>query len=162
MENEKEAPSNIKESGVAIFDMSLIVTSKKVGSFIPITSILKPKNDPIIRGFVTIPWVTFLTFTFPPLKVSKQTTASTLNVGTTTPISSAVTPIFPSPAKDVATGIPNKTKLLRNIPWIITPLFELSFSKIGTIKSKIMNKDMIDKHANIINFGFITLPKSVV
>ena len=43
-------------------------------------------------------------------------TASTLKVGTTTPISSAVTPIFPSPAKDVATGIPNKTKLLRNMP----------------------------------------------
>ena len=31
-------------------------------------------------------------------------------------IISAVTPIFPSPANDVATGIPNKTKLLRNMP----------------------------------------------
>ena len=54
-EKEKDAPSKIKESGVAIFDTSLIVASIKVGNFIPMVIILKPKNDPIIRGLVIIP-----------------------------------------------------------------------------------------------------------
>ena len=54
LEKENEAPSSVKDKGVAIFEISLIVFTMNVGSFILRISNNKPRQAPIIRGFVTI------------------------------------------------------------------------------------------------------------
>ena len=94
---------------------------------------IKSKED-MIKGLVAIPLAIFPALGFPPRKVSNVTTASTLKIGTMIPIKSDVGPIFASPQREVATGSPNSTKLLRNIPCTIAPRFALSFSSLG-IKS---------------------------
>lgn len=55
LEKEKEAPSSVNDKGVAIFEISLIVLTINIGSFILKINNNKPKKAPMIRGFVTIP-----------------------------------------------------------------------------------------------------------
>lgn len=148
--NENDPPSSISDSGVAIFAMSLIDFSTNVGRVMLRVTNKIPTADAMISGFVIIPFRIFLKFISPSLNNSKEITDKRLNNGTMTAISNAVVPIFPSPYIEVAIGIPNITKLLLNIPWIITPRFLLSFSILGIRKHRIMNKITIELTEKII------------
>ena len=116
LSNLKDAPSSISESGVAIFETSLIVFSIAVGILILRSKVSIPKQDAIISGFFIIPIDIFLKSGLPPLKVSSAITDKILNSVTITAIKRAATPTFSLPNKDSVIGIPNITKLLLNSP----------------------------------------------
>ena len=63
-----------------------------------------------------------------PLNISREITASTLYMGMMTAIKMEASPAAVSPNRAVLMGMPKSTKLLRNMPWSITPRRELSFS----------------------------------
>ena len=112
----KEPPKRIKERGVAILEISLIDFVMKIGNLICNKRIDNPKADAIISGLVIIPLIIFFIFIDPPLNISRAITESILNIGTTTDIKIAITPACPSPKSEIATGSPNSTKLLLNMP----------------------------------------------
>ena len=70
LSNLKDAPSSISESGVAIFETSLIVFSIAVGILILRSKVSIPKQDAIISGFYYSIDI-FLKSGLPPLKVSE-------------------------------------------------------------------------------------------
>ena len=61
----------------------------------------------MISGLVAMPRRIFLTSGLPPRKDSSVMTASTLKMGTITPINSEEGPSLSSPHSDSATGRPN-------------------------------------------------------
>ena len=103
--NLKDAPSSISESGVAIFETSLIVFSIAVGILILRSKVSIPKQDAIISGFFIIPIDIFLKLGLPPLKVSSAITDKILNSVTITAIKRAATPTFSLPNKDSVIGM---------------------------------------------------------
>ena len=91
-----------------------------------------PIMEAIISGFVAIPRSTPQRFGRCPLNISRASTARALNMGIITAISSEAVPAALSPKRAMLMGMPKSTKLLRNIPWSITPRRELSCSVRST------------------------------
>ncbi|EQF23306.1 hypothetical protein QEW_3787 [Clostridioides difficile CD160] len=66
------------------------------------------------------------------------------------------------PNSEIVTGIPNITKLLRNIPCINAPLDLLSFSILGIIKTKIKKVEKMIITATVISLKLREPFKSVL
>ena len=108
-----DAPSIISAIGVAAPAISETTLSIACGSFMLSATAKIPATEPIISGFVAIPFRIFRRSILVLLKTSSVITARMFYIGTITVTSTAVIPSLPSPKMFSTIGIPISTKLLR-------------------------------------------------
>lgn len=109
----KNAPSRKSISGLPILLKSLTAFPMASGSVICSAENRTPMAEAMISGFFITSSSSFSGLTLRPLKLSRQITASTLNSGTTTAVSSATDEVSAPSISAEASGRPMTTKLER-------------------------------------------------
>ena len=84
-----------------------------------------------------------------------------LNSGMTNAMSRDAMPEASAPKSEAETGTPNRTKLLRKMPWINTPRRAFSFSKRHTAPKESANESSTDATANAVKPGWNAVEISV-